>query len=93
LVAFSFGLFHCLGFAGAQSEIGVPQHELPRSFLLFNVGVEGGQIMFVTCVALFFALVRKLPLPQSGLTPKLLPYAIGIIAAFWTIERVASFLV
>ena len=33
VIAFFFGLFHGLGFAGALSEIGVPRHEVPFSFL------------------------------------------------------------
>ena len=40
LIAFGFGLFHGLGFAGALSEIGVPQHEVPLALLMFNIGVE-----------------------------------------------------
>ena len=45
LVAFAFGLLHGLGFAGALSEIGVPQHEVPLALLMFNVGVESGQLL------------------------------------------------
>jgi hypothetical protein len=36
LIAFGFGLFHGLGFAGALSEIGVPQHEVPLALFMFN---------------------------------------------------------
>jgi hypothetical protein len=39
LIAFLFGLFHGLGFAGTLSEIGVPQAEVPIALLMFNVGV------------------------------------------------------
>jgi hypothetical protein len=96
LVAFSFGLFHGLGFAGALSEMGVPQNEVPLSLLMFNVGVEAGQIIFVTVVAGLLALGsivhRRLKLPSPEWTKKLVPYAIGIMAAYWTIERTLSFL-
>jgi hypothetical protein len=96
LVAFSFGLFHGLGFAGALSEMGVPQNEVPLSLLMFNVGVEAGQIIFVTAVAGVLALGhivhRRLKLPSPEWTKKLVPYAIGIMAAYWTIERTLSFL-
>jgi len=51
LVALAFGLFHGLGFAGALSEVGVPAHEVPLALLMFNVGVETGQILFVVAVA------------------------------------------
>jgi len=92
VVAFSFGLFHGLGFAGALSEVGVPKNEVPLALLMFNVGVELGQIAFVTVVAGVFVLIGRLKLPEWKLGRKVLPYAIGSIAAFWTIERTLSFL-
>jgi hypothetical protein len=92
VVSFSFGLFHGLGFAGALSEVGVPSNEVPLALLMFNVGVEAGQILFVAVVAGLFTVVRKLKLPMPKFAEKILPYAIGILAAFWTIERTCSFL-
>jgi hypothetical protein len=96
VVAFSFGLFHGLGFAGALSEIGVPRNEVPLALLMFNVGVEAGQILFVTVVAGFLAMGRavrgRLGIHAPEWTGKLMPYAIGIVAAYWTIERTISFL-
>ena len=38
---------HGLGFAGALSEIGLPQNHLATALLTFNVGVEIGQLMAV----------------------------------------------
>jgi hydrogenase/urease accessory protein HupE len=93
LVAFSFGLFHGLGFAGALSEVGIPQNEVPLALLMFNVGVELGQVAFVSVVASLFALLARWQLPEWKFRDKILPYAIGSIAAFWTIERTLSFLV
>ena len=92
VVAFAFGLFHGLGFAGALSEIGVPQHEVPLALLMFNVGVETGQLLFIAVVLSLFAILRRLPftVPQGGW--RVLPYAIGSVAAFWTIQRVDSFI-
>lgn len=40
LVALSFGLLHGFGFAGALTEIGLPQTDIPLALLFFNVGVE-----------------------------------------------------
>jgi hypothetical protein len=40
LVAFSFGLLHGFGFAGALAEVGLPQHAIPSALLFFNIGVE-----------------------------------------------------
>ena len=82
VIAFLFGLFHGLGFAGALSEIGVPQAEVPLALLMFNVGV----------VLSLIAILRRLPIsaPQGGW--RVLPYSIGGLAAFWTIDRVMSFM-
>ncbi len=92
LIAFIFGLVHGLGFAGALAEIGIPQNEVPLALLMFNVGVETGQLMFVGVVLLIIAIIKRIPgnwLHQSG---RLAPYAIGSVAAFWTLQRVGSFL-
>ena len=92
MIAFAFGLFHGLGFAGALSEIGVPQHEVPLALLMFNVGVETGQLMFIGAVLALIAVLKKLPVTPPESAWRVLPYSIGGVAAFWTIDRVLSFL-
>jgi len=92
VIAFIFGLFHGLGFAGALSEIGVPQHEVPLALLMFNVGVETGQLLFIAAVLSLFALLKRLPLTAPQGAWRVLPYSIGSVAAFWTIQRVGSFI-
>ena len=47
VVAFTFGLLHGFGFAGALAEVGLPQASIPIALLFFNVGVEIGQLLFV----------------------------------------------
>ena len=71
VIAFIFGLFHGLGFAGALSEIGVPQHEVPLALFTFNVGVETGQLLFIAVVLSLIALLKRLPitLPQGACCP------------------------
>ena len=92
VIAFIFGLFHGLGFAGALSEIGVPQHEVPLALFMFNVGVETGQLLFVAVVVSVMALFRRLPVQAPQGAWRVAPYAIGSVAAFWTIQRVMSFM-
>jgi len=92
VVAFTFGLVHGLGFAGALSEIGVPPNEVPLALLMFNVGVETGQVMFVVAVSLLLAGLHKLHGRTALKVGRAAPYAIGGVAAFWTIQRVVSFL-
>jgi len=90
LVAFTFGLVHGLGFAGALAEIGVPSNEVPLALLMFNVGVETGQVMFVTVVALLLAGLHRIHTHSALTLARATPYAIGGVAAFWTIERTVS---
>jgi hypothetical protein len=92
VVALTFGLFHGLGFAGALAEVGLPQQEIPLALLMFNVGVETGQVLFVGVVLLLMAAHRRLPVNWPQGSWKLMPYAIGGIAAFWTLQRVGSFI-
>jgi len=92
VIAFIFGLFHGLGFAGALSEIGVPQHEVPLALFMFNIGVETGQLLFIAVVLSLIALLKRLPLTAPQGAWRLLPYSIGGVAAYWTIDRVMSFL-
>jgi len=92
LIAFTFGLVHGLGFAGALSEIGVPQNEVPLALLMFNVGVETGQVMFVVAVSLLLAGLNQIHSRTALTVGRAAPYAIGGVAAFWTIQRVVSFL-
>ena len=89
LVAFTFGLLHGFGFAGALSEIGLPEHAIPLALLFFNLGVEAGQLMFIAVVLVAWALVRRLPMPSWAWRVPV--YGIGTMAAFWTIERIAGF--
>jgi hydrogenase/urease accessory protein HupE len=91
LVAFAFGLLHGLGFAGALAEVGLPQTAISLALLMFNVGAEAGQLLFIGAALSLFALVRRVGWrapPWSRLVP---PYAIGTVAMLWMIQRVANF--
>ncbi len=92
IVAFIFGLFHGLGFAGALTEVGLPEHVIPLALFMFNVGVETGQILFVCGVLAVAAVLRRVPVAWPAGSWRLMPYTIGSLAAFWTIQRVFSFL-
>lgn len=89
LVAFVFGLVHGLGFAGALAEIGLPARHANVALLTFNLGVEAGQLLVVGSCWLLMLAVRRLPRPERIRAPAL--YAIGAIAAYWTISRLAAF--
>lgn len=89
LVAFTFGLLHGFGFAGALTEIGLPEHAIPLALLFFNLGVEAGQLAFIAAVFLLWALIRRVSWPQWAW--RIPVYAIGSLAAFWTIDRITGF--
>jgi hydrogenase/urease accessory protein HupE len=87
LIAFTFGLLHGFAFAGSLAQIGLPEHNIPLSLLLFNVGVELGQLLFVGAVLLLIALLNRLPRRLPNWTTWIPPYAIGGLASFWVIQR------
>jgi len=89
---------HGLGFAGGLSEAGLPDGHIPTALLFFSIGVETGHFLFVGVVLSLIALGRR---AASWLTPTghpqpawirlLPPYAIGSVAMFWVIQRLAAF--
>ncbi len=90
LVAFTFGLLHGFGFAGALANIGLPQQDIPVALAFFNIGVEIGQIAFVLVVLIIIKLLSyKKNWPV--ILKRFPAYAIGSLAAFWMIERVVAF--
>jgi len=91
IVAFSFGLLHGFGFAGALAAVGMPQKAVPLALLTFNVGVEVGQLLFVAFALGARAVLTRLPVPRRGWMSYATPYAIGGVAMFWVVERVAAF--
>jgi hydrogenase/urease accessory protein HupE len=94
VVAFTFGLLHGFGFAGALIDIGLPQNDIPLALFSFNVGVEVGQLIFIGAVLAVPAAAKRIDFPptieQHALSAA--TYAIGTMAAFWFIERLAAFL-
>jgi hydrogenase/urease accessory protein HupE len=86
VVAFAFGLLHGVGFATGLSPLGLPKATLLTALLLFNVGVEIGQLAFI---ALVLALMRGFRLMQMA-WPRVMvhapAYLIGTLGSFWTFQ-------
>ena len=91
LVAFTFGLLHGFGFAGALSQVGLPQNEIPLALLMFNVGVELGQLMFVMLMLAIIVALGRLRVQWPAWSRQLPAYGIGSMAALWLIQRVSGF--
>jgi hydrogenase/urease accessory protein HupE len=89
VVAFAFGLLHGFGFASGLSTNGLPSAEIPVALLLFNVGVEIGQLFFVLVIVLLERSFRTLEIRWPRWAEALPAYTVGGLGAFWTIQRVA----
>ena len=86
LMAFSFGLLHGLGFAGALSDIGIANNQMLLSLLFFNVGIEIAQIALIPLPLLIIYLSTKINIQNySQIAASLV---IGSMGAYWFIDRV-----
>ncbi len=90
LVSFFFGLLHGLGFASALQQVGLPADNIPLALLLFNAGVEVGQLTFVAVVLLTGTAVRSFAWHFPDGLRKIPPYITGTLAMYWFIERVIT---
>lgn len=91
LVAFSFGLLHGLGFAGGLSAAGLPAGHIPLALGFFSAGVEVGHFSFVATALLSIAAARKWLQDLPAWFWRVPPYAIGSVASYWLIARLAAF--
>jgi hydrogenase/urease accessory protein HupE len=87
VVALVFGLLHGFGFAGALAEVGLPQTQVPLALLLFNVGIEIGQALFIAAMLLMMRSVEWAAPRVAQAAALAIPHVIGGLAAFWLIER------
>lgn len=87
-VVFLFGLIHGMGFATSLEHLGLPKDQYLKCIVLFNLGVELGQITII--LAAHFILARwfadqpyyrkRIVIPLS--------IAIAVIAAYWLFIRI-----
>src|SRR5262249_35836912 len=92
LVAFVFGLLHGFGFASALTGAGLPQHDLPLALFTFNVGVELGQVAFVVLIVRLEWSFQQLEIHWPRWVEMAPGYVVGVLGAFWTIQRTAMLL-
>ncbi len=86
IVAFVFGLIHGFGFSGALAEIGLPTEQVTVPLLSFNLGVEAGQLLVVAILGLLSRPASRATERAPWLRTSFI-YAMGITAAYWSIER------
>jgi hypothetical protein len=87
VIAFGFGLLHGLGFAGALAEVGLPAHSIPAALLLFNAGIEMGQLTFVALLLLAAKAMWHMAPQLVARLSWAPPYVIGSTASYWLFER------
>ena len=87
LVAFIFGLLHGFGFAGALSDIGLPENTAALALLLFNLGVEIGQIMVIGAFLGFLFLISRWKFNIPGWLVQTPVFFIGALSSYWFLQR------
>lgn len=89
-VAFVFGLLHGFGFASGLSVSGMQAGEMFMALLLFNLGVEAGQLAFVVLVLLLVAAWKTVDMQWPLWLRRAPGYAVGVCGAYWTLDSLAT---
>jgi hypothetical protein len=86
-VVFIFGLVHGMGFAGALGTLGLPKNAYLISLIMFNVGVELGQLTVI--LTAWFLLARWFGDKPYYRKYIVIPLSvmIALIAGYWTVQR------
>ncbi len=88
VMVFLFGMVHGMGFAGALSQLGMPQYAFATALISFNVGVEIGQLTII--LFLYFIVARsfsgKIWYRRRIVIP--ISVVIALVASWWTVERI-----
>jgi len=104
LVSSSFGLLHGFGFASVLMDVGLPQQEKGTALLGFNIGVEIGQLLFISVLLFFMYLMSAMTkknlhdffnpgeIRTKGAIYISIIYVVGSLSAYWMFERFYQFL-
>ena len=87
VVVFCFGLLHGMGFAGALREVGLPNGSIVAPLLLFNLGVEFGQLSVVLIAFLLVGWFRRATWYRKVVVVPT-SVAIALVGAYWCVQRV-----
>ena len=82
VIAFGVALFFLVAGRAVLSYLGVTVHAF---------SISGGVLLFVAAMLCIFFLLTRIRTPWPRWAPLAAPYAIGSVAMFWVIERVAAF--
>ena len=88
-LVFACGLLHGLGFAAAVSEVGSDRRHLVTRVLGFNLGIELGQLLFLSLVALLgWALRRCWPDVDRERFSSAFSGVALLTGLYWLVERI-----
>ncbi|MBZ5713788.1 HupE/UreJ family protein [Nannocystis pusilla] len=87
-ITLPFGFIHGFGFAGVLAELGLPAGEVGPALLLFNLGVEAGQLAVLALVLPVLLWLGRLPAYRKGRGARWISGAIVIAGLAWFVERV-----
>jgi hydrogenase/urease accessory protein HupE len=91
-VAFAFGLIHGMGFANGLTALGFAAGDLLAALVLFNAGVEIGQLAFIALVLSIQRAISAMKLARPELQATIPAYLVGIAGAYWTLQSGAKWL-
>jgi hypothetical protein len=92
VAAFGFGLVHGIGFASGLATLDLPRREIVVALLLFNLGVELGQLAFVGLSLALRQALAALEVPRRAWAEALPTYVVGSLGAYWTFTQLALML-
>jgi hypothetical protein len=87
MITFAFGLIHGFGFSYILREMGLGEERV-GALLLFNLGVEAGQLLLI--VALFPVLLLVQRLSKGWVLVSANALVVLVISSYWFFERVGS---
>ncbi len=87
-LVFACGLLHGLGFASAMTDLGLDSRHLVISLVGFNLGIELGQLMFLSTAAILWWVVRRWwPGLHRQRLAQLLSALAMVTGLYWLVER------
>jgi len=86
VVVFLFGLLHGMGFAGVLRELGLPREDFVEALVLFNVGVELGQLAVIALAFLAVGWFRKTAWYRTAIVIPL-SAVIALTGLYWAVTR------
>ncbi len=89
VMTFGFGLVHGLGFASALAATNLPAILLVPSVIVFNVGIEIGQLSILAIIIPLLFQVDKLP--QRNKILKVFSILVFVLALYWFFQRFLQF--